>query len=149
MRSISEKLPNKVYRVFSASLRYMERKSAIEGTTEPRGIPIYRLLSRYISFWQTHDVAFNLTWFGRRTCFLVVAENPEQHIHPLSKRGDPLTQYIHDQVCTFHGKKQPTNIASRLGKKGLNTSREKMQSTYRSAEGGGSLLCDLGYELRL
>ena len=30
----------KVYRGFSASLRYIERKSAIEATTKPRGIPI-------------------------------------------------------------------------------------------------------------
>ena len=53
IRCLNYKLPNKGIPWISASLRYIERKSAVEGTKKnKKRIPIYRLLSRYSSFWQ-------------------------------------------------------------------------------------------------
>ena len=50
----------KVYRGFFASLRYIERKiSCWPHIKTKRGIPIYRLLSRYTFFWQKYDINFH------------------------------------------------------------------------------------------
>ena len=90
-----------------------ERKSAVEGTTKPRReyrYTWYRLLSRDTSFWQKIRCRFHFDLvFQYVRVFLVQAKNLEQHTS--TKHGDPLTHYIHDHVCTYHSKKQPTNNA--------------------------------------
>ena len=64
------KLP-KVYRGFSASLRYIERKYAIEGTTKRRGGYQYAVYCHGIPLsGKTYDVTFHPVLVLEDVCFL-------------------------------------------------------------------------------
>ena len=66
----------------------------MEGT-KPRGGYLYRLLSRYTSFWQNRRCRFSFCiGFRGRTFFLVAANNPE------------CVKYM---SYTYHSKKYSTN----------------------------------------
>ena len=104
----------KVYRVFYASLRYIERKPTIEGAQKPRGdtdipftVTVYLFLAK-----QTRSF-FILTWFFTTCVFTSSYKNPEQRIRRLSRVIRSRTTYMTTYVLrsTHHSKKQPTNNA--------------------------------------
>ena len=105
----------KLYRGFSASLRHIERKSAIEGITKPSGGYRYNIYyhGKPLSG-KTYDTAFYFDLiFNDGTCFPVVAKNPEEHIHPLSRVIHSRTTYMTTYVRIIARNSQQTTQSAR------------------------------------
>ena len=86
----------KVYHGFLASLRYVERKSALEVTTKQRGGYLYSLLSRHSFFLVKNTIlTFILTWFVTTYVFCSSSKKSgATHTYTTYKQSDPLTRYI-------------------------------------------------------
>ena len=69
-----------------------------------RGMPIYRLLSRYTSFWRKTMLLFLSTKFLMTYVFSSSNKKTRRNTYN-HQAGRSLTHYIHDHVCTYHRKK--------------------------------------------
>ena len=98
----------KVYGVFSASLRYIEQKSAIRAQQNLEGgYRYYRLVSRYTFFWQKYDVSIQKRQIKVYRVFPAILRYIERKstIEGPTKRRGGYRYTVYRHRIPFSGKK--------------------------------------------